>query len=243
MNRTKIEYLDWTWNPLVGCSGVGCAVREHCWARGQAKRRKHACDLCYSFIPHAHPERLEEPLHVKKLSRIGVCFMGDLFCQDYKYIFKVLDVIRKTPQHTYVLLTKQAKEMHCLGSIPLLSCFPENVWLGVSVNCKADLWRIDELKQTNHAGVKFVSFEPLYEDLGIIDFEGIDWIIIGGQTRPTFLPDRSWIRMLEMQAREMEIPVFVKNNLESLYWRYPSSRPQEIPIIGVASKREAWNSA
>ncbi len=62
MNKTGIEYLDYTWNPLVGCSGEGCAVREHCWAMRQAKRRKHECQDCYDFKPHNHVERVEQPL-------------------------------------------------------------------------------------------------------------------------------------------------------------------------------------
>jgi protein gp37 len=245
LNRTKIEYLDYTWNPLVGCSGVGCAVAKVCWAKGQAKRRKHDCDLCYRFVPHAHPERLEEPFHVKKPSRIGVCFMGDLYCQDQERIFEVLDVMRKTPQHTYVSLTKQARVMHSFGCIPLLTCFPENVWLGVSVNLKADLWRIEELKQTNHAGLKFVSFEPLYEDIAKpgyvgsvrvqgVDLQGIDWVIIGAQKRPELQPNREWVADLIMRARDAGAKVFLKNNLKctaALAYLEQFGCLQEIPEV------------
>jgi protein gp37 len=228
LNRTKIEYLDYTWNPLVGCSGLGCVVAPVCWAKGQAKRRKHDCDLCYRFVPHAHPERLEEPLHVKKPSRIGVCFMGDLYCQDQERIFEVLDVMRKTPQHTYVSLTKQARVMHSFGCIPLLTCFPENVWLGVSVNLKADLWRIEELKRTNHAGLKFVSFEPLYEDLGAVDLSGIDWVIVGAQRRPTVQPKQEWVANLISVALRAGAKIFLKNNLACID---QFGRLQEIPEV------------
>ena len=236
MNRTKIEYLDYTWNPVVGCSGVGCAVRDYCWARGQAKRRKHECQDCYEFKPHYHFERFKQPLAVKKPARIGVGFMGDLFDSAFSISFhlQLFGVMAEAYQHSFICLTKQSRNM--LNFVENWSNVPRNVWLGVSVNRKEDLHRIDDLRAAD-AAVKFVSFEPLYEDLGIIDFEGIDWIIIGGQTRPEVLPDRSWVQTLMMQAREMEIPVFVKNNLESLYWRYPSSRPQEIPITCVASKQ------
>src|SRR3990170_1961058 len=79
MNRTKIEYLNFTWNPIAGCSGIGCAVRKECWARAQSKRRKWRCTLCYVFKPHLHKERLHEPLQRKKSSRIGVTFSGDFF--------------------------------------------------------------------------------------------------------------------------------------------------------------------
>ena len=92
MNKTSIEYLTHTWNPCVGCSGEGCAVRVNCWARAMAKRLKHRCFLCYTFSPHFHPERLEEPLHRKKSSRIGVALMGDLF--DRYYVTYMAEAIR-----------------------------------------------------------------------------------------------------------------------------------------------------
>jgi len=79
LNRTRIEYLHYTWNPVVGCSGVGCIVRDVCWARRFARRRKNQCELCYKFEPHPHFERFDEPLKRKKPSRIGVCFSGEFY--------------------------------------------------------------------------------------------------------------------------------------------------------------------
>jgi protein gp37 len=209
MNRTKIEYLDYTWNPYVGCSGKGCAVAEVCWAWFQARRRKHKCALCYDFIPHPHLERLQQPLKVKKPVRIGVCFMGDLFCRmEDRFVFTdlIAPVMRQTPQHTYVLLTKQPQ------NLPLTFDYPRNLWLGVSVNRRRDLWRIDSLKLVN-PGLRFVSFEPLYEDLCPVNLDGIDWIIIGAQTRPFLRPKDDWIQYLRFAAADRGVPYFEKNNL------------------------------
>lgn len=212
MNRTKIEYLDYTWNPLVGCSGMGCAVAGVCWARGQAKRRKHACHDCYDFKPHYHPERFRQPLAVKKQSRIGVCFMGDLFDSAFgRSVHQMLfGVMAQASQHTFICLTKQSKNM--LTFVENWMSPPANVWLGVSVNCKQDLYRIEDLLATD-AEVKFVSFEPLYEDLGDVNLDGVDWVIIGAQKRPNLQPRKEWVFDLVSKARSVGADVFLKNNL------------------------------
>jgi protein gp37 len=227
LNRTKIEYLDWTWNPAVGCDGFDCAVKDYCWARAQAKRRKHVCDLCYKFIPHMHKERLEEPFEVKKPSMIGVCFMGDVFSEGINQI-PIFDVIRRS-WHTFLVLTKQAQ------NLPYWR-LPENLWLGVSVNRRADLWRIEKLKET-HAAVKFVSFEPLYEDLDKIDLKSIDWIVIGAQTRPDYQPDGAWIDRLIIEAAVHKTAVFMKNNLRG--WN-PHLMIRQFPESKTL--RETWNA-
>jgi len=213
MNRTKIEYLDFTWNPIVGCSGADCEVRRRgvCWAMAMAKRQKQRCQLCYDFLPHFHEERLTEPLHRKKPTRIGVCFMGELLDGTVRltWLTEIFNVMRIARQHTFVNLTKQAMN---LQSQIIAKLLPSNLWLGVSVNRKADLWRLGYLKQTK-ATVKIVSFEPLYECMGDIDLEGIDWIIIGAQTHPDLQPDTSWVTPILREASTHEIAVFIKNNL------------------------------
>jgi len=223
MNHTKIEYLDYTWNPIVGCAGVNCAVRSKCWARATGKRFKHRCVLCYTFTPHLHKERLEEPLHLSKPSRIGVCFMGDLFDSGVHPDWQgdVLETVEKALRHTFIFLTKQPQ------NIPRWMRLPVNAWLGVTVNEKADLNRIKILKG-HYAGLLFVSFEPLYEDLGDVDLRGISWIIIGAQTRPDRQPAIKWTNDLVDQARKLEIPIFMKNNLKNYSRRcYPI---QEFPV-------------
>jgi len=209
MNRTKIEYLDYTWNPTVGCNGVDCAVREHCWAWAMAKRQKQHCQLCYDFKPHVHVERFTEPYHLIKGSRIGVSFMGDFYDKGIYETFReqIYNTIRACRRHTFILLTKQPKNIIYYG------VWPGNLWFGVTVNRKADLWRIDALRERVGGVIRFVSFEPLYEDMGDIDLKGIEWVIIGAQTRPTFQPELDWVNNIIKQARSVGAAVFLKNNL------------------------------
>lgn len=215
MNKTRIEYLDYTWNPLVGCSGIGCAVGANCWARHQAKRAKHRCDLCYSFVPHVHRDRFGQPLHVKKPSRIGVCFMGDFFDRAFDLSVQASIYLRmmEAPSHRFLILTKQPQniDVETLGRV-------DNLALGVSVNTKKDVWRIDVLRDID-AGLRFISFEPLYEDLGEVNFKDIGWAIIGAQTKPKRLPPFMATPNLIKQLENKKIPIFLKNNLGALGWK------------------------
>jgi len=225
LNRTKIEYLDYTWNPTVGCEGIGCAVRKNCWARAMAKRQRHRCELCYTFSPHVHFERFDQPLEVKKPAHIGVSFMGDFYGKGIAYNIRASLYMRmeKASWHIFIILTKQPQNIHFNEGIP------RNIWLGVTVNRQQDLWRIHTLKQIEEAKIKFVSFEPLYEDLGKIDLESIDWVIIGAQTRPTLLPMPQWIDSIVEQAKQQQIPIFFKDNLPL---GYPNKIGEEFPKVG-----------
>jgi protein gp37 len=237
LNRTKIEYLDYTWNPIVGCSGVGCAVAGVCWAKGQGKRqkprvdrngKKRGCQDCYDFKPHYHYERFRQPLAVKKPSRVGVGFMGDLFDSAFNITVhqQLFGVMAQASWHTFLVLTKQSKNM--LTFVDDWMSPPANAWLGVSVNRKQDLYRIDNLLATE-AEVKFVSFEPLYEDLGPVDLSGIDWVIIGAQRRPTIQPEKNWVANLIMKGMDAGAAIFLKNNLACI--NEFSRRLQEIPEV------------
>lgn len=212
MNRTGIEYLDCTWNPVVGCSGAGCAVRDHCWARKQARRQSQRCRHCADFFPHVHLERLEDPLHVKKPSLVGCCFMGDLFDPlianaNRRLVFRAME---SAPWHTFLLLTKQPQ------NVDRSERYPGNLILGVSVNTQEDLWRVPCLK-ANYPGRKAVSFEPLLEPMGNVAplLSGIEWVIIGAQTRPSVQPKAEWVRILADQARKAGVAELTfKDNLE-----------------------------
>jgi protein gp37 len=222
MNRTKIEYLDYTLNLFVGCNGVDCAVREHCWAMVMAKRQR--CEFCRRFIPHYHSERWVQPFQVKKSSRIGLNFMSDTFDRDVVHHLsfnEMMVMIEKCYWHTFITLTKQPQ------NISFNLRLPKNLWLGVSVNKRSDLWRIETLLQRCGENLAFVSFEPLYEDMGDIDLKGIDWVIIGAQTRPTLQPDSYWVWSLRNEALRHNIPVFMKNNLDF------SDKLQEFPKDGL----------
>ena len=215
MNKTKIEYLDYTWNPLVGCSGIGCAVGVNCWACHQAKRAKHRCDLCYRFVPHVHWERFDQPLHVKTPSRIGVGFMGDFFDKEFSLSVQAGIYMRmlKARWHRFLILTKQPQNIdgEALGNL-------DNLALGVTVNTKKDVWRIDVLRGID-VRCRFISFEPLYEELVDVDLKDIDWAIIGAQTKPKRLPPFMATPHLIEQLEDRKIPVFLKNNLGALGWK------------------------
>jgi protein gp37 len=183
--------------------------------------KSRGCLNCYDFRPHYHFERFKQPLTVKKPSRIGVGFMGDLFDSAFSISFhqQIFSVMAQAYQHTFICLTKQSGNM--LNFVEKWVGVPSNVWLGVSVNRKEDLRRIGDLRATD-AAVKFVSFEPLYEDLGAVDLSGIDWVIIGAQTRPNMQPTFEAVKSLISQAQAVGAKVFLKNNLKLEYlnkWR------------------------
>lgn len=208
MNATKIEYLHFTWSPLVGCSGKDCAVYAHCFAKKFKKRNLLKCPECYAFKPHTHFERLGQPLTTKIPRRIGVCFSADFWdegftIQDRKQVFST---VIEAKQHWFINLTKQPQ------NIPSSFAFPKNWVQGVSVNRREDVDRIGLLKKTE-APLKIISFEPLYEDLGTLDLEGIDWVIIGAQTHPLVLPEMSDLANVICAARIFKIPIFIKNNI------------------------------
>jgi protein gp37 len=202
MNATKIEYLNFTWNPLVGCSGIGCAVFDRCWAKLNKKRRLTNCEDCYDFQPHAHFERIDQPGHVKTSKRIGVCFSADFWDNGFTGSMY--------PWHHFINLTKQPQ------NIPIDAKFPDNWVQGVSICRIADITRISILRKTK-APLKIISFEPLYENIGwelnYSDVEDIDWFIIGAQTNPLIKPKSEWVEDLVNLAFESKIPVFVKNNI------------------------------
>jgi protein gp37 len=189
--------------------------------------------------PHLIPERLLAPLSVKKPSRILVNFMGDLFGDWVDPNMKVLqyfepvkaggrtitefdgtlksgifDVIRLCPQHTFIFLTKDPKNIEQWGR------FPDNAWVGASA-CDSDSWdnAFCNLKEVD-AKHKWLSFEPLYELLPMeeTDLDGISWVVIGQQTpvKPETTPKIEWIKEIVEAADKARIPVFLKNNMESL---------------------------
>lgn len=210
LNRTKIEYLDYDLNIITGCSGEGCAVRKHCWALSMAKRLRgrYGYPKDEPFKPTFHEDKLDEPFKVKKPSLIGLCFMGDFYDKQVHPTWQIrtYSMINRAYWHTFLILTKQPQNIPNRG-------YPSNLQLGVSVNCKRDLWRIDELKKKD-VRVRVGSFEPLLEDLGKINLEGIGWVIIGAQTRPELQPEPDWVWKIVFEASSHNIPIFIKNNLK-----------------------------
>ena len=211
MRTTKIEWTERTWNPVTGCTkqSAGCA---HCYAETMA-RRLHAMGLKkYSngFEPTLHPESLDEPLAWKKGSSIFVCSMSDLFHPNvpFEFIDKVMATIEATPQHRYQLLTKRAERMAEYFSTREV---PVNAWLGVTVECRQVLSRIDALRSIEDATVRFLSCEPLLEDLGDFDLTGIQWMIVGGESGPNARPmHEQWVLNLRQLAKRHRVSFFFK---------------------------------
>lgn len=156
-----------------------------------------------------HPEDLEEPLKWKKAHNIFVCSMGDLFHKDvpFDFIDEVMEIIKRTPQHRYQILTKRAERMQEYFSTHDV---PANVWLGVTVEVQRTRYRIDCLRNLN-AKVRFLSCEPLLEDLGQLDLEGIHWIIVGGESGTQARPMKEeWVLNIKSQAENAGSAFFFK---------------------------------
>ena len=210
MAETKIEWTDKTWNPITGCTkhSEGCA---HCYAEVMARRLKGMGQMKYrnAFKLTLHPEDLNEPRKWKKAHNIFVCSMGDLFHEEvpFDFIDKVMETIRKTPWHRYQILTKRVERMK---EYFLSHEIPSNAWLGVTVEVMRTKSRIDYLRDLP-ASVRFLSCEPLLEDLGQMDLRGIDWIIVGGESGVKARPMKEeWALNIKRQADELGISFFFK---------------------------------
>ena len=209
--QSSIEWTEMTWNPTVGCSKVspGC---KHCYAETMARRLKAMGMRGYErgFRLNLMPERLNEPLERRKPTVYFVNSMSDLFHEKvpFDYIASVFDVMRRSPQHTFQVLTKRAERMaeFCSGAI-----VPENAWLGVSVeNRKYGLPRIPVLRDIN-APIRFLSIEPLLEDLGTFDLLGIQWAIVGGESGNKARPMKpAWVDGIKRQCDEAGVNFFFK---------------------------------
>jgi protein gp37 len=229
MNKTKIEYLDYTWNPIVGCSGVGCAVVPVCWAARTAKRQKGKCDACYSFEPHVHWERLDQPAKVKASSRVGVSFSGEFYDKEISESVRgsVYIEMSKAPWHRYIIFTKQPQNIDT-EEVESLSDLGISLSIGVSVNQQYDSWRVDSIRDLP-VSCRIVSAEPVYGKMDL-DLKGIDLLIIGAQTRPNVQPKREWVESLIQCARIYGAKVFLKDNLSPFLFPLPTpERFRELP--------------
>jgi protein gp37 len=176
-----------------------------------ARRLKamHQTKYTNGFSVTLHHNSLLEPLSWRKASNIFVCSMGDLFHENvpFDFIDQVMATIVKTPKHRYQILTKRAERM---AEYFTTRSIPQNVWLGVTVEAQDTIYRIDFLRGLN-ATVKFLSCEPLLEDLGEVDLSGIDWVIVGGESGPQARAmQKSWVLNLMRQVYEYDGKFFFK---------------------------------
>jgi protein gp37 len=210
MSKSAIEWTESTWNPLTGCTKVspGCT---HCYAERMAKRLQAMGQPNYArgFELAMHEHALELPLRWKKPQVVFVNSMSDLFHEQVPeaFIQRVFDVMRRAHWHNFQVLTKRAARLEQMS--PAID-WPANVWMGVSVETRKYAFRIDHLRRTE-AFTKFLSLEPLLGPLPDLDLEGIDWVIVGGESGPQARPMReSWVVDIRNQCRDAAVPFFFK---------------------------------
>ncbi|MEZ4772400.1 MAG: phage Gp37/Gp68 family protein [Bacteroidia bacterium] len=210
MKLSKIEWTEATWNPSTGCNKVSAGCK-FCYAEVMSNRLQAMGTRGYEngFEFTLVPERLTMPLKIKKPTKFFVNSMSDLFHEKmpFDYLDSVFEVISNTPHHTYQILTKRP---HILINYTTTRKIPNNVWMGVSVENPAQKFRIDLLRSVD-ASIRFLSLEPLLEDLGEINLEGIDWVIVGGESGNKARPmEHSWIENIQSQCEEEKVAFFFK---------------------------------
>lgn len=213
--KSHIEWTDATWNPVRGCTKIspGC---KHCYAMVFAERFRGVKGHPYEqgFDLRLVPERVAEPLKWREPKMIFVNSMSDLFQQEVPvpFIRKVAEVMLTANWHTFQVLTKRAERMnHVLKDELRDAAKSSHIWWGVSVeNRKHGLPRV-QLLQDTPAAVRFLSVEPLLEDLGRLDLRDIHWVIVGGESGPGARPmKREWALSIRDQCADAGIPFFFK---------------------------------
>lgn len=208
---SKIEWTEETWNPTTGCTKVSAGCKN-CYAEVMANRLQAMNTPGYDngFEFSMMPDRLDQPIKKKKSTKYFVNSMSDLFHEKMptSFLNKILGVIDLTPQHIYQILTKREDAMSDYFQNRNV---PENIWLGVTVeDKKSGVPRIDKLRNIN-ATIKFLSVEPLLEDLGEVDFSGIDWVIVGGESGAKARPmKKEWALNIQKQCKEQNVAFFFK---------------------------------
>ncbi len=208
--KSPIEWTESTWNPVTGCTKIsdGC---KNCYAEKLAKRLKAMGQANYKngFKLTLQPDMLERPLSWKKPQTIFVNSMSDLFHKDIPidYIQRVFDVMAKADWHQFQVLTKRSER---LKEISGLLNWKTHIWMGVSVENRKVIHRIDDLRHSD-ADIKFLSIEPLLGSLPNLDLTGIDWVIVGGESGPKArLMEESWVLEIKQQCDEQKVPFFFK---------------------------------
>lgn len=208
---SKIEWTEQTWNPVVGCTKISAGCK-HCYAETLARRLRAMNTAGYEngFALTLLPERLQEPLRRKKPTVYFVNSMSDLFHEKVPdaYIERVVDIMQRTPQHSYQVLTKRGARM---ARFFRSRDVPDNAWLGVSVeNRRHGVPRIDHLRGIN-AKIRFLSVEPLLEDVGVLDLTDIHWVIVGGESGPKARPMApEWAESVRLQCHAQGVAFFFK---------------------------------
>ena len=210
VKNSKIEWTESTWNPITGCTKIssGC---KNCYAERMAQRLKATGNRNYvnGFRVTTHPHTLEIPLRWRQPHTIFVNSMSDLFHNNvpFDFILKIFNVMCRASHHRFQALTKRSQRLMQLShKLP----WPENVWMGVTVENDECAFRIDHLRQTA-AAIKFISFEPLLGPVPDINLEEIDWVIVGGESGPGSRPmEPKWALDIRDQCLAEGVPFFFK---------------------------------
>ncbi|MBI4285928.1 MAG: phage Gp37/Gp68 family protein [Chloroflexi bacterium] len=207
---SSIEWTESTWNPLTGCTKVspGCA---NCYAERMALRLKAIGNSNYAngFSVTIHEDYLDLPLKWKRPQTIFVNSMSDLFHENVpdEFIFRVFDIMRRADWHCFQILTKRSKRLvEISAELP----WSPHIWMGVSVEDQRHTFRVDHLRETG-AKIKFISLEPLLENIPNLCLQSIDWVILGGESGPRARPlKESWVIDIRNQCQKNKVPFFFK---------------------------------
>jgi protein gp37 len=239
---SSIEWTESTWNPVTGCTKIseGCT---HCYAERMARRLQAMGQRNYArgFEVTPHEEALDLPLRWRKPQRIFVNSMSDLFHErvPFEFILRVFAVMEEASWHRFQVLTKRSAR---LAESAALLPWPDNVWMGVTVESAEYTCRIDDLRAVP-AAVRFLSLEPLLGPVPELNLAGIGWVIVGGESGPGARPmEPAWALDLLGQCRRARVPFFFKQ------WGGPNKKKagrilagsvyDEMPEVPVRRSRE-----
>jgi protein gp37 len=208
--QSTIEWTEMTWNPVTGCTKVSEGCR-HCYAERMALRLRAMGNRRYvnGFDVTLHDDLVDLPRTLRQPRVIFVNSMSDLFHEDVpgEFIGRVFETMAACPQHTFQVLTKRSRRLKEMAD--RLS-WPANVWMGVSIEDERVLNRIDDLRQVP-AGVRFLSCEPLIGPLEKLPLDGINWVIVGGESGPGARPmKQEWVESILKQCRRAKVAFFFK---------------------------------
>ena len=245
---SKIEWTEMTWNPVTGCTRISEGCR-HCYAERMAKRLKAMGNRRYvnGFKVTLHDDLVDLPRRQRAPRVIFVNSMSDLFHEQVPedFIRRVFDTMTACPQHTFQVLTKRSERLRELA--PRLN-WPRQVWIGVSVEDRRVLHRIDDLRAVP-AEIRFLSCEPLLGPLDRLPLKGISWVIVGGESGPGARPmEKAWVDSIRRQCRDSGTPFFFKQwggARKDLNGRELDGRTyDEMPAFGLrnsSSRSDKWS--
>jgi protein gp37 len=209
-DKSRIEWTETTWNPVTGCTKIsrGC---ENCYAERYAGRLREMGVKKYrdGFAVKTHAAVAKKPLSWKGKRLVFVNSMGDLFHDEIplQFIQSVFDTMAQASSHVFQILTKRSARLSNLSS---QLKWADNIWMGVTVEADDYVTRVDDLRMTG-AKVKFLSLEPLLSGLPSLSLDGIDWVIVGGESGPKARPmDPDWVREIRDKCQILRIPFFFK---------------------------------